>query len=121
MSTSYSAYVAYGIEIPISPYGYDDSGCNAAEIVDKTLAVETVKAACPNVGHLQAGAYDLDRFFLVTSCHEAEIGQVRFVGAAIQTERGWDEQIKTALQALGWDLLYPDLLEPDWFVICDES
>lgn len=122
----YSAYVAYGVHIPVNPYRSDDTGLFPDEQVDKALSVPTVKAACPDVGHIQAGDYDRDRFFLVTKCEEAEPGSYTRIGrdtlgrSTSDDELSWDRQILHLIEIMGWSGL-ADGFEPGWFVISDCS
>ena len=54
MGFSHEAYVAYGVRVPVGPYVSDDAGLYPSEQVDQALSVPTVRAFCPDVGHLEA-------------------------------------------------------------------
>lgn len=118
------AYVAYGVEVPGGAYAPEplEEGMYRDEAVDRALSVPAVRAVCPDVGHLSAGAYDQHRFFLVTACHTAGLGEVEW----LPMERGtqevlWTLQLRRALTLLGWAHHWPDLEEPRWFVVTDQS
>lgn len=123
MGFSYAAYVAYGVRIPVNPYSYDDNGRPPAEQVDQALSVPTVKAACPDVGHMQAGAYDNDVFFIVTKCESAGYEPTwihDLVNSSEADELSWDRQILHLIEIMGWSGL-ADSFQPGWFVISDCS
>lgn len=121
MGISHEAYVAYGVHVAVHPYRYDENGRSAGEQVDQALAVPTVGEACPDVGHLQAGAYDRDMFFLVTKCDSAEPGEYTRIGSdeTPATRGDWNRQLTHFLEVMGWTKLATE--EPGWFVIADES
>jgi hypothetical protein len=120
MGFSHEAYVAYGVRIPVHPYHYDDTGRGPGEQVDQALSVPTLKAFCPEVGHLQAGDYDADFFFVVTKCDSATLGAYTRIVPDEDT-RDWDVQLERFLEVMGWDRLFPDLEPPSWFVVADMS
>lgn len=114
------AYVAYGVYIPeISPHAYSETaGMSVPEQVDQALSVPTVKTACPEVSHLSAGDYDEDKFFLVTKCDSAELGEYIRITPGTNTER-WDCQLTHFIEIMGWSKL--KLEPPTWFVVADLS
>lgn len=119
MGYSTSAYVAYGVQVPVNPYRYDSNDRNPGEQVDQALQVPTVKAACPDVGHLSAGKYDQHNFFLVTKCEEAgyEAAFVQDMAASTEgQELIWDQQIMRLLEVMGWGGL-SDSFTIGWFVV----
>lgn len=118
MGFSHDAYVAYGVRIPLGAYQSDDEGLYPSEVVDLVLSVPTVKAYCPDVGHLQAGAYDEDFFFLVTKCDSAALGEYTRI-TYDDTDADWDIQLERVVEVAGWRHL--DLEPPSWFVVADMS
>lgn len=120
MGFSTSAYVAYGVHVPVNPYHRDSNGRSAGEQVDQALQVPTVKAACPDVGHLEAGDYDRDSFFVTTAFHEAGYEATWLTELSCGEESGWDQQIMRLLEVMGWSGLV-DEYRPGWFIIADTS
>lgn len=120
MGFSHEAYVAYGVRVPVGPYQYDDTGRSPGEQVDQALSVPTLRAFCPDVGHLEAGDYDADFFFVVTKCDSAELGTYTRITPDEDT-RDWDVQLERFLEVMGWARLFPDLEAPSWFVVADCS
>lgn len=120
MGFSHEAYVAYGVRVPVNPYHYDENGRSPGEQVDQALSVPSVKEACPDVGHLEAGDYDRDQFFIVTKCDSATLGEYTRITYDGDTER-WNVQLERFLEVMGWARLFPDLETPSWFVVADMS
>ncbi len=118
MGFSEEAYVAYGVHIPVDPHSYDEADMSIGEQVDQALSVPTVKIACPEVGHLSAGDYDKDKFFLVTKCDSAQLGEYIRVSLGSGTE-DWDRQLAHMIELMGWSNL--ELESPSWFVVADLS
>lgn len=118
MGYSQEAYVAYGVYIPLDPYAQDEAGLLTTEQVDQALSVPTVKIECPEVGHLSAGDLDRDKFFLVTQCDSAELGQYIRLIPNVDTE-DWNHQLAHLIDTMGWSGL--DLEPPSWFVVSDFS
>lgn len=104
MSIWTSAYLAYGFEIPAT----DEDALDAA-----------LGGFDGDVGHLSAGAYDRERLYLVTACHEAELGSPESVALNLSAEQraDWDRQLEAALNAL--DL--PAGAKPAWLLIAAKS
>ncbi len=125
MGMYYEAYVAYGLRIPRDPYRCDNTGRTPREQVDQLLSVPTVKDACPDVGHLEAGAYDRNMFFLVTKRVSTCLGEYTRVSAPEDSsgnrerEAEWTRQLSHVITLLGWS--HPDLETPGWFVVADQS
>lgn len=116
-----TAYVAYGVQIPINPYHRNEQGDCASDQVDDALSVPTVKEACPDVGHLTAGNVDQDSFFLVTGFHEAGY-EAQSLGTLPRAEEvGWDRQIHHLIEVMGWGGLIDGAYDPGWFVVADQS
>jgi hypothetical protein len=118
MGYSTDAYLAYGVRVPVNPYHYDENGRNPGEQVDQALSVPTLKEVAPDVGHLSAGAYDRDSFFLVTFCESAGY-EPKFLDDVPMTEAGeasWERQLLAVLEHMGWNGLV-DAWRPGWFVI----
>lgn len=119
MGYSTSAYVAYGVRIPLSPYVYDENERNVGEQVDQVLSVQTVKAACPDVGHMTAGAYDQHEFFLTTAFHEAGY-EAQWVSdladSSENQELSWERQLMHLIEVMGWTGL-ADSFQVGWFVV----
>lgn len=120
MGFSHEAYVAYGVRVPVGPYVSDDAGLYPSEQVDQALSVPTLRAFCPDVGHLEAGDYDRDMFFVVTKCDSAELGTYTRITYGDDTQ-DWDVQLERFLDVMGWSRLFPDLEPPGWFVVADCS
>lgn len=125
MGFGHEAYVAYGVRIPVNPYHYhsNEDHLFADEQVTKALSVPTVKAACPDVGYLQAGNYDQDHFFLVTKCESAGYEPKFLDDMANSTENeelSWERQILHLIEVMGWSGL-ADSYQPGWFIIADLS
>lgn len=126
MSISHGSYLAYGLRVSINPYEYNDEGLTPGEQVGQALSVPTVRATCPDVGHLQAGAYDDDMFFLTTECHTAEIAEVHWIGSGsdgnAQAKRlDWDRQLYRMVEIMGWRELICKPHTAGWFIVTDES
>lgn len=121
MGFSHEAYVAYGVRVPVHPYHYDDTGRSPGEQVDQALSVPTVRDFCPDVGHLEAGDYDRDQFFIVTKCDSATLGEYTRITYDGHDTADWNRQIQRLIEIMGWDRLYPDLEPPAWFVVADMS
>jgi hypothetical protein len=123
MGFSHEAYVAYGVRIPVHPYRSDGTGRTPGEQVDQALSVPTVKAACPDVGHLEAGDYDRDSFFLVTKCESAGYTP-KFISDLVDSteneELSWERQLLHLIEIMGWNSL-ADAYAPGWFVVADCS
>lgn len=103
MGIYYSAYFAYGFEIPATDPD----------------ALDTALTGCP-VGYMHAGNYDRDRTFLVTSCMEVSIGDFRKVTPEAVTPEGleqWNRELTEAAARLGVHTGF----EPGWLVIPDLS
>jgi hypothetical protein len=83
-----TAYLAYGLEIPTRD----------TDELDRTLGPLNSE-----VGHLEAGPYDRDRLYLVTACHSADLGEPETLDIPHNEAqyRTWDDQLRTALTALG--------------------
>lgn len=120
MGYSTSAYVAYGVRVPVNPYEYDENGRNPGEQVDQALSVPTVKEACPDVGHMSAGDVDQEAFFLCTAFHEAGYEATFMAELSCGEEVGWDRQILHLIEIMGWSGL-ADAFAPGWFVVADTS
>jgi hypothetical protein len=113
MGCYHSTYFAYGIHIP-----GDGSAWEEAERADDEL--KKIKADCPDVGHLSAGDYDRDFFFLVTKCSEVRLGKFEHVTPQTATAEqlaDWDRQLIAAATALG----YANTSAPGWLVVPDLS
>src|SRR5688572_14575080 len=104
MGIYHTAYVAYGVRVDISPY--EDP--SPEEQVYDVLQMPDVKIACPDVGYLQAGPYDENRFFLVTHEQKAEEGQYVRLGnggdiyGLVARQADWDLQLAFLIRRLGW-------------------
>lgn len=115
MSMWHATYLAYGLHVPVDAYGGE---CDRA---DETLGRPAVKRLCPDVGHLTAGGYDEDMFFLVAKVIRVELGNYLRIGKEYgELEAGWDCQLREAVQELGYTQ-YTGLEEPGWLVIPDVS
>ncbi|MFF5445442.1 hypothetical protein [Streptomyces sp. NPDC012888] len=100
MSIWTAAYLAYGLEIPTR---------------DTDELDEILGRLDGDVGHLEAGPYDRDRLYLVTACHDADLGAPETVDVPHDPAvyGAWDEQLRTALavldlptgQAFTWHLI----------------
>jgi hypothetical protein len=113
MGMSHSTYFAYGIHVTTGQHAWLES-----ERADEELP--KIKAACPDVGHLSAGNYDADMFFLVTKCSEVSLGKFEHVTpqtAGAEQIADWDRQLIAAAMALG----YTDASAPGWLVVPDLS
>lgn len=113
MGMYHSTYFAYGIHIPLNGHAWEES-----ERADVSL--QRVKAECPDVGHLSAGDYDRDMFFLVTQCDSVDLGQFRHVNpqsADADQLADWNRQLAAAARALGHDKTG----EPGWLTVPDVS
>jgi len=113
MGYYHSTYFAYGIHIPLEGPAWKE-----AERADERLP--TIKADCPDVGHLEAGDYDRDHFFLTTKCDSVDLGKFEHVTpqtASPEQIADWDRQLIAAAMALG----YKDTSAPGWFVVPDLS
>lgn len=120
MGISYDAYVAYGVRVGINPYSYNESGHDPGVQVDGALSVPTVKEACPDVGHLEAGAYDQNHIFLVTACESAGLGGYTRIGEGFEARNAdWDRQITHLIEIMGWGNLVDE--KPGWFVVSDAT
>ncbi|MCX5197196.1 hypothetical protein OOK31_25415 [Streptomyces sp. NBC_00249] len=88
MSIWTTAYLAYGQQIPDTD----------TDVLDAVLG-----RLDGGVGHLSAGAYDRERLYLVTGCHSAELGTPETVEVPRVEDayHVWDEELRTALAALG--------------------
>ena len=113
MGYYHSTYFAYGIHIPIKGAPWAES-----ERADENLPA--LKDRCPDVGHLSAGDYDRDHFFLVTKCTEVDLGSFEHVTpntASADQLADWNRQLAIAAEVLG----YTNASEPGWFVVPDLS
>ncbi|WP_031514806.1 hypothetical protein [Streptomyces sp. NRRL F-5123] len=113
MGFSRSTYFAYGLRINTDQYAWVESEHAEAEL-------PKIKADCPDVGHLSAGDYDRDMFFLVTKCNEVDLGEYEHVtpqSATAEQLADWDRQLVAAAMALG----YKDTSAPGWLVVPDCS
>jgi hypothetical protein len=113
MGYYHSTYFAYGVHVPNV-----DSAWQEADRADDALP--KIKATCPDVGHLCAGNYDRDRFFLVTKSEEVSLGKYAHVTPQTATPEqiaDWDRQLAAAVKALG----YTDTSAPGWIVVPDLS
>ncbi len=115
MGMFHAAYVAYGVQVDVDPYGHD----RPTDQIDDALSVPTVKEACPDVDHLLAGGYDDDKVFIVTAHQEAGYEPTRFYPSHGEAEAYWGGQIVHFLEVMGWSELVAK--EPSWFVIADTS
>lgn len=114
MGFSHSTYFAYGLKIPTNGTPWQ-----AAEHLETELP--KIKDHCPDVGFLQAGHYDDDMTFLVTTSKEVELGQYGRANLATAEQCGeWNTQLAFAVQALGYSDS-PDLATPGWLCIPDLS
>lgn len=114
MGMYHSTYFAYGIHIPTG----DRPAWEESERADTELP--KIKAGCPDVGHLSAGDYDRDMFFLVTKSTEVDLGGFEHVTPQTATPEQiaeWDRQLIAAAMALG----YTDTSAPGWLVVPDCS
>jgi hypothetical protein len=104
MSIWTSAYLAYGFEIPKTDEDALDTALGGLD---------------GDVGHLSVGAYDRERLYLVTACHEAELGSPETVDLNLSAEQraDWDRQLEAALSALGM----PFGATPAWHLIAAQS
>lgn len=113
MGYYHSTYLAYGIYIPLNSHPWEEG-----ERADRVLA--DLKTQCPDVGHLAAGDYDRDHFFLVTESTEIELGNFKHVTPqSVSPEQliEWNRQLITAAKALG----YENPGEPGWISVPDLS
>lgn len=113
MGMYHSTYFAYGIHIPTDRPAWEES-----ERAETELA--KIKGQCPDVGHLEAGDYDRDMFFLTTKCTSVDLGGYEHVTpqtATAEQYADWDRQLIGAAMALG----YKDTSAPGWFVVPDLS
>jgi hypothetical protein len=113
MGMYHSTYFAYGMHIPFDGYPWEEG-----ERADTVLA--GIKEQCPDVGHLCAGDYDRDMYFLVTECTEVNLGEFKHVTPqAADTEQLaiWNRQLAAAAEALG----YAVSAEPGWLTVPDVS
>jgi hypothetical protein len=114
MGYYHSTYFAYGLRIPIDAHPWTET-----DRIDAELA--TLKAECPDVGHLTAGDYDRDMLFLVTESDEIALGKYgRAMSATPEKCADWDRQLRNAVDQLGYGHLR-DLEEPGWICIPDLS
>lgn len=111
MGFHHSTYFAYGIHVKTDTYPWEE-GERAEDVLKQH------KATCPDVGHLSAGDYDRDMFFLVTKCDEVSLGKFEHVTPQTATAEqlaDWDRQLIAAAMALG----YADTSAPGWLVVPD--
>ena len=71
-----------------------------------------------HIGHLLAGAYDSDRFYLVTQVYSARCEALAVPDLAPTAD--WDRQIRSAIEALGWTR-FRQMDRPRWFIVADVS
>jgi hypothetical protein len=113
MGMYHSTYFAYGVHVRTDNYAWHE-----AEHADAELA--KLKDRCPDVGHLSAGDYDRDMFFLVTKATEVSLGTYEHVTPDTATREqllDWNRQLNEAAHALG----YTDVSLPGWLVVPDLS
>lgn len=114
MGMYHSTYFAYGIHVPVEGSAWEESE-RADDVLPK------IKAACPDVGHLSAGDYDRDRFFLVTKCDEVDLGNFAHVTPQTATAEqlaDWNRQLAEAAERLGYG---ENTGAPGWIVVPDLS
>lgn len=113
MGFHHSTYFAYGIHVTTGQHAWQESEHAETEL-------PKIKDACPDVGHLSAGDYDRDFFFLTTKCDEVSLGKFEHVTpqtASPEQIADWDRRLIAAAMALG----YTDVSAPGWFVVPDLS
>lgn len=113
MGMYHSTYFAYGIHVTTSQYAWTEGDRADTEL-------PKIKDRCPDIGHLSAGNYDADMFFLVTKSTEVDLGGFEHVTpdtVAAEQLADWDRQLTEAARALG----YSDVSKPGWFVVPDLS
>lgn len=113
MGMYHSTYFAYGIHIPVEGPAWRET-----ERIDEVL--KDHKDRCPDVGHLEAGDYDRDMVFLVTSSQEVKLGEYGRANVASAQQCGeWCTQLAFAVEALGYSGM--DLAAPGWLCVPDVS
>lgn len=116
MGMYHSTYFGYGILIPV-----DGPPWQEAERLEEEL--KKLKDQCPDVGYLQAGNYDDDMTFLVTTSDEIDLGTYKFVSPETHSAEhlaDWDRQLATAIDALGYrEKIGP--ASPGWLCVPDLS
>lgn len=113
MGMYHSTYFAYGIHIPV-----DGPAWKETDRIEQELPKH--KEHCPDVGHLEAGNYDADMVFLVTTSQEISLGNYGHANLATAEQCGqWNTQLAFAVQALGYSGL--ELAAPGWLCVPDLS
>jgi hypothetical protein len=104
MGMYHSTYFAYGVRIP--------EGSDPDQMDDQLRG--------SGVGHLLAGSYDRDMWFLTTECSSVDLGSFEsvFPESFTRAEReGWDAALRKAAERIG----VTPMTEPAWFVVPDMS
>lgn len=113
MGYYHSTYFAYGLHVSVEGPAWEESERAETEL-------PKIKDRCPDIGHLEAGDYDRDHFFLVTKCSSVDLGKFEHVTpqtASPEQIADWDRQLIAAAMSLG----YTDTSAPGWFVVPDLS
>ena len=117
-----STYHFYGVHVPKDRWvkAWAAAEGDRADKVIKNLGLNGPDCS---VGHVSAGAYDRDMFFLAVGPRDrsvtVDLGEFRSVpvgGYDVDAER-WNDVLRTLAEALG----YGELDTPGWITVPDES
>ena len=116
MGFSYSAYHFYGVHVPQDQWTESYAAAEGDRIsgVIRDLGFSTRGT---KVGHLSAGKYDEDMFFLLIDIQwldaEVELGEYRVSMPPASIPREWDKALAQVASAAG----YSGLAKPGWITV----
>lgn len=116
MGYFYSAYHFYGVHVPKSQW-IEDYAAAEGDRISGVISDLGFRTSGTKVGHLSAGKYDQDMFFLLIDIEgldaEVELGEYRVSMPPASIPREWDKALAMVASAAG----YSGLGNPSWITV----
>lgn len=116
MGYSYRAYHFYGVHVP-SDQWTEDYAAGEGDRIDGVISGLGFSTRGTKVGHLSAGKYDQDMFFLLIDIYgldtEVDLGEYRVSMPPAAVPREWDQALTAVAKAAG----YTGLARPGWITV----
>lgn len=117
MGYFYSAYHFYGVHVPEDQWAEAGPASEEGERIDGVIRDLGFRTSGTKVGHLSAGKYDQDMFFLLIDIDgldvEVELGEYRVSLTPAAIPREWDQALSAVAKAAG----YTGLARPGWITV----